>query len=153
MDNQPADINQIKEHFKAWVKELVDEQLALGEATLAPKWNGGKIVLHPQGDLQPKEIPMDVFFKKIVSVRDNLRVLEQKLNTMSKLSSEEKINLQSYITKSYGSLTSFNILFKDGKDRFIGAGSAKSNATKTTKNSNESLSIGEAKKKLGLNEY
>jgi len=86
---------------------------------ISPRWLGGRIVLHPHDPtLATKEIEMDVFFRKIVSVRDNLRVLEQKINTHPKLNDAERIELQHYITKSYGSLTTFNLLFKDKEQNF-----------------------------------
>lgn len=93
---------------------------ATENVSLGTKWINGKIILVP-GDskLSSKEIPMDVFFHKIVMVRDRLRVMEQRINA-SNLSEEEKINLQQYITKIYGSLTSFNILFKRIEDQFTG---------------------------------
>jgi hypothetical protein len=86
-----------------------------------PKWNGGVMILQP-GDrkLTPKEIPIDQLFNKIVMIRDRLRVLEQKINSAENLSDAEKINLQQYITRSYGSLTTFNLLFKDREDYFVG---------------------------------
>jgi len=86
---------------------------------ISPRWAGGKIVLHPHdASLATKEIEMDVFFRKVVSVRDNLRVLEQKINTHPKLNDIERIELQHYITKSYGSLTTFNLLFKEKEQTF-----------------------------------
>ena len=88
---------------------------------LGNRWSGGTVVLKP-GDtsLKPKEIPIDVFFQKVVMLRDRLRVLEQHINANKKLSDEEKLNLQQYITRCYGSLTTFNVLFKYSTDQFVG---------------------------------
>lgn len=88
--------------------------------SLGSKWPGGKMILQP-GDpnLQSKEVPIDTFFHKIVMVRDRLRVMEQRINS-SKLSDEEKVDLQQYITRIYGSLTTFNMLFADKEDYFVG---------------------------------
>ena len=87
---------------------------------LGDKWKNGKMILQPGNTgLAPKEIPIDQFFNKIVMVRDRLRVLEQRVNS-SNLDNEEKINIQQYITRIYGSLTTFNILFKYKEDQFTG---------------------------------
>lgn len=86
---------------------------------IAQKWKDGKLVLHPGNlDLQNKEIPIETFFHKIVMIRNNLRVLEQKINTHSQLSESDKIELQQYISRSYGSLTTLNVLFKSKEDQF-----------------------------------
>ncbi len=88
---------------------------------LGDKWVGGKMILEPGvSGLKSKEIPIETFFHKITMVRDRLRVLEQNINSNTKLSEEDKINLQQYITKSYGSLTTFNELFSRPEDKFVG---------------------------------
>ena len=87
---------------------------------LGDRWKGGTMILKPDDDsLKPKEIPIESFFHKIVMVRDRIRVMEQRINS-SKLTDEEKVDLQQYITRIYGSLTTFNILFKNKEDYFVG---------------------------------
>ena len=90
---------------------------------IADKWKGGNLILEPgDTDLQNKEIPIDTFFHKIVMVRDRLRVMEQKINS-SNLDDQEKVDLQQYITRIYGSLTTFNVLFKIKEQQFRGQSS------------------------------
>lgn len=99
----------------------VSEVVPLGE-----KWEGGTMLLQPKDkSLKPKEIPVEDFFHKIVMLRDRLRVLEQNINSNKTLSDEEKVNIQQYITRCYGSLTTFNVLFKNKEHWFVGEKSNK----------------------------
>ncbi len=99
--------------LRAWAGTSL-ETVPLGE-----RWKGGKLIIQGNG-VQPKEVPIETFFHKIVMMRDRLRVLEQQINAHKKLDEEEKINLQQYITRCYGSMTTFNLLFKERSDYFVG---------------------------------
>ncbi len=100
--------------LKTWSD--ISEVVEMGD-----KWKKGKMVLQPEDDsYQAKEIPIEGFFHKIVMVRDRLRVMEQRINSSKNLSDEEKVNLQQYITRIYGSLTTFNVLFKFKENHFVG---------------------------------
>jgi hypothetical protein len=108
-----------REEFAQAIREaLADEEAPV---KLAPRWEGGTVVLKP-GDpaTQAKEIPLDSLFHKIVMIRDRLRVLEQKINGHEKLSDAEKIEMQQYVTRCYGTLTTFNVLFRDEREKFVG---------------------------------
>ena len=102
---------------------VLDKHGALNEVVpLGEKWIGGTMSLQPANkDLQPKEIPVETFFHKIVMLRDRLRVLEQNINSCKSLNDEEKVNIQQYITRAYGSLTTFNVLFSEKEHYFVGA--------------------------------
>ncbi len=94
----------------------VSELVPLGD-----RWLGGTMLLQPADKSQkPKEVPIDIFFHKIVMLRDRLRVMEQQVNAHKTLSDEEKVNLQQYITRIYGTLTTFNVLFKNKEHWFVG---------------------------------
>ena len=92
---------------------------------VADRWMGGQLIIKPgkQGT-QEKVVPIDSLFRKIISVRDRLRVLEQRINSHPKLDDTDRLQLQEYITRAYGSLTTFNFLFSDPEDRFTGAKSS-----------------------------
>ena len=119
VDLEGLELNMTRAELMELIREAVGES---GEAPLANKWAGGTLKLVPgKTDVQGKDIPIDNFFHKIVMVRDRLPVMEQKLNAHPKLSDAEKVEMQSYITRIYGSLTSFNILFRDKDDFFVGS--------------------------------
>jgi hypothetical protein len=94
----------------------VSEVVPLGE-----RWQGGTLLLQPKDkSLKPKELPVEDFFHKIVMLRDRLRVMEQQINAHKKLTDEDKVNLQQYITRIYGTLTTFNVLFRNKEQWFVG---------------------------------
>ncbi len=109
----------ISETVAAMVRELGLERDSSVVEKLAARWQKGTLVLRPSdAALQSKETPLEVFFHKIVMMRNNLRVLEQKINGHPQLSDAEKVEMQQYITRCYGSMTTINILFKDKEDQF-----------------------------------
>jgi hypothetical protein len=117
---EPTEAVSFNEAEKSLVKILrsfsdISEVVPLGD-----KWDGGLMILKPKDEtLKSKDIPIDAFFHKIVMVRDRIRVMEQRINS-SNLTDEEKVNLQQYITRIYGSLTTFNVLFKYKEHHFVG---------------------------------
>lgn len=120
-ENISAEIETSAEGEKSLLKILrlwadITETVPLGD-----KWKGGTMLLQPADKtMKPKEIPVDIFFHKIVMLRDRLRVMEQQINAHKILSDEDKVNLQQYITCIYGTLTTFNVLFKDKEHWFVG---------------------------------
>jgi hypothetical protein len=120
-ENVSTEIETTSEVEKFLLKILqlwggITENVPLGD-----KWIKGMMLLQPfDKSLKPKEIPIDDFFHKIVMLRDRLRVLEQNINSNKTLNDEEKVNIQQYITRCYGSLTTFNVLFKNKEQYFVG---------------------------------
>ena len=121
IEHIPAENNISFSQAEKSLLRLLKTYNAINESVeLGDKWDGGTLILKPNDDgLKSKDMPIDTFFHKIVMVRDRLRVMEQRINS-SKLTDEEKVNLQQYITRIYGSLTSFNVLFKYKDDHFKG---------------------------------
>src|SRR6476619_3839146 len=109
----------IRETAHATVEALGLEKKDVVVEGLANRWHNGTLVLQPEdSSLQPKDVPLETFFHKIVMIRNNLRVLEQKVNANEKLSDADKFDLQQYITRCYGSLTKFNVLFREKQEQF-----------------------------------
>jgi hypothetical protein len=107
--------------FKRVLSRVLREELGVSAVDMAGRWEGGEMILRPGKEgLQEKRIPLDALFHKIIMIRDRLRVLEQKINTNPKLGADDKIQLQQYVTGCYGSLTTFNVLFADREDQFVG---------------------------------
>jgi hypothetical protein len=118
----PEDLLEMDaKEFKRVLSQVIRDELGVGEVEIAGRWEGGEMVLKPGKDgLQEKRIPLDALFHKIIMIRDRLRVLEQKINTNPKLGAEDKVQLQQYVTGCYGSLTTFNALFANREDQFVG---------------------------------
>lgn len=120
-ENVTVEVETQSDTEKSLVKILkmwggLTENVPLGD-----KWIKGVLLLQPADkSLKPKEIPVEDFFHKIVMLRDRLRVLEQNINSNKKLTDEDKVNLQQYITRCYGSLTTFNVLFRNKEQYFVG---------------------------------
>ncbi len=109
------------DQFRRVLSEVIRDELGVGEVELAGRWQGGEMILKPGKEgLQEKRIPIEGLFRKIVTIRDKLRVLEQRINSHPKLGDDEKVQLQQYVTGCYGTLTTFNVLFADREDQFIG---------------------------------
>jgi hypothetical protein len=109
------------DEFRRVLAHVLREELGVGEFEVSGRWEGGEMILKPgKAGTQEKRIPLDSLFHKVVMIRDRLRVLEQKINAHPKLGDDEKMQLQHYITGCYGSLTTFNVLFSNRDDQFVG---------------------------------
>jgi hypothetical protein len=118
----PAQRSPVDNDLEATIRRIIREETGLTPVAPAEKWRGGQLVLRPgKPGVQEKAMPIDSFFNKIVMLRNRLRTLEQQVNA-SELPDDQKLKLQGYITGCYGSLTSFNVLFANDEDRFVGTG-------------------------------
>jgi hypothetical protein len=109
------------DEFKSVLRDVLRDELGVKPIELGGRWSGGEVLLKPgkEGTAE-KKIPIEALFHKIVMIRDRLRVLEQKINGHPQLSDEDKVQMQQYVTQCYGSLTTFNVLFADRRDAFVG---------------------------------
>jgi hypothetical protein len=118
----PEDLLEMDaDEFRRVLAHVIRDELGVSDVEIAGRWEGGEMILRPGKEgVQEKRVPLESLFHKIVMIRDKLRVLEQKINSHPKLAADEKIQLQQYVTGCYGSLTTFNVLFADREDTFVG---------------------------------
>jgi hypothetical protein len=120
------DIDMDQDEFREVLRQILREELGVSDTVMGDRWRGGELIMKPGREgTQEKSVPLDAFFHKIVMIRDKLRVLEQKVNGSKSLTADEKVQLQQYITGCYGTLTTFNVLFKDKDDYFVGQSGGK----------------------------
>lgn len=116
------DEEESEEELRESVRQVLREEGLVGCTPIGARWDGGELIMKPgTPGLQEKSVPIDTFFHKVVMVRNQLRMLEQNINSHQKLTDSEKVDIQQYITRCYGSLTTFNVLFAEKKDWFVGA--------------------------------
>jgi hypothetical protein len=120
---QEVSLDMDQEEFRNVLREVLLDELGVRDVELGDRWTGGELVLVPGKEgVQEKRIPIDSLFRKVVLIREKLRVLEQKINTHEKLDDNDRLQLQQYVTQCYGSLTTFNVLFRSKDDQFAGQG-------------------------------
>ncbi len=110
---------------RALQRDLTDAGLLpTKKVEMAGRWTGGEMVIRSgRSDVQEKAVPIDQFFRKMVLIREQLRNLEREINNHAKLEDDDRVELQAYITRIYGTLTTFNVLFADKVDQFVGQSS------------------------------
>jgi hypothetical protein len=118
---QEVSLDMDQEEFRKVLREVLLDELGVRDIELGDRWLGGELVLVPGKEgVQEKRVPIDHLFRKVVLIREKLRVLEQKINAHEKLDDNDRLQLQQYVTQCYGSLTTFNVLFKNKDDQFVG---------------------------------
>ena len=122
-DDQPDRSAELYDLVYDAVRQAIKDEGQGGEVRLSKRMVGGAVVFRDSEGRVVKEIDAFVFFRKVTSIRDKLRVMEQRINANEALSAEDRAELQGYLTRSYGSLTTFNFLFHDDEDKFVGSSS------------------------------
>lgn len=118
VEPEPLDMDHVRDALREVLEEMQAPQRPV---EMARRYEGGTLEIKPRDpSLKSKEVPLDDFFNKIIMIRDRFRVLEQKINAHQGLSVQDKVEMQQYITRCYGSLTTFNILFEEKGDQFVG---------------------------------
>jgi hypothetical protein len=116
------DADQVYEVVYDAVRQALADEQGGDRARLSRRLVDGKVVVYDAQERPVKELDVFSIFRKVTAVREKLRVMEQKINNHGGLSSADKAELQGYLTRCYGSLTTFNFLFRDDADRFVGTG-------------------------------
>jgi hypothetical protein len=123
---EEVSLDMDQEEFRNVLREVLLDELGVRDVELGDRWQGGELVLVPGKEgVQEKRVPIDSLFRKIVLIREKLRVLEQRINSHEKLDDNDRLQLQQYVTQCYGSLTTFNVLFRSKDDQFSGQGGGK----------------------------
>jgi len=121
---QEVGIDMDQAEFRQVLREILLDELGVRDTEMGERWVHGEMVLVPgKAGTAEKRIPLDSLFRKVVLIREKLRVLEQKINNHEKLDDNDRMQLQQYLTGCYGSLTTFNVLFRDKEDHFVGQAS------------------------------
>lgn len=118
---EEVSLDMDQDEFRRVLREVLLDELGVRDVELGDRWQGGELVLVPGKEgVQEKRVPIDSLFRKVVLIREKLRVLEQKINAHEKLDDNDRLQLQQYVTQCYGSLTTFNVLFRNKDDQFVG---------------------------------
>ena len=114
------DASEIYELVYEATQAAIAENEGGREVRLSRRMIEGRVIFQDGEGRTVKDVDAFSFFRKVTAVREKLRVLEQKINNNGGLASKDKAELQTYITRCYGSLTTFNFLFQEDADKFKG---------------------------------
>ncbi len=100
----------LEDLLRRWVPREVVE--------LGAKWVGGSVVVRTPNDGEGHTFSIDLLFDRICRLKKRFRELEHALKQHPKLSQDDKSTLLDYVSKCYGTLTTFNALFRHREDWF-----------------------------------